>query len=57
MGFGFVIFPFSWKLGLWARDKKTLYAFGPLRFVVYKRPGTWKPKFDLRDNLESPGML
>jgi hypothetical protein len=43
IGIGFVVFPFSWKLGPWVREKKTIYALGPLRFVVYKSPGEWKP--------------
>lgn len=35
-GFGVVIFPTSWHLGYWPREKKTMIAFGPLRFVLYK---------------------
>jgi hypothetical protein len=40
--FGIVLFPFSWRFGLWAREKKTLFAVGPLRFVVYRKPGEWR---------------
>jgi len=43
MAFGIVFFPLSWRLGLWVREKKTLLAVGPIRFVVYKAPGEWKP--------------
>lgn len=56
--FGVVIFPLSWQLGIWNRPKKSILAIGPLRFVVYHQPGDWKPEpFDLRDNLEGPGMM
>jgi len=41
--FGIVIFPFSWRLGLWCREKKSIFSIGPIRFVAYKRPGQWKP--------------
>lgn len=40
--FGVVLFPLSWKLGVWNRPKKSILAFGPLRFVVYHTPGEWK---------------
>lgn len=43
MNFGIAIFPLSWHLGLWSRPKKTIFAFGPLRFIRYARPGEWKP--------------
>ncbi len=41
MGFGFVIFPLSWRIGFWPRPKKSIIAFGPLRFVLHKQPGEW----------------
>lgn len=43
IGFGLVVFPFSWHLGYWPRKKKTLFAFGPLRLVIYRATGEWKP--------------
>lgn len=42
IAFGIVIFPTSWHLGVWRREKKDILAIGPLRFVLYKRPGAWK---------------
>jgi hypothetical protein len=58
IGFGIVIFPFSWKLDFWGREKKSILSFGPIRFVLYKKPGEWKPKpFDARDDMEAPGMM
>jgi hypothetical protein len=44
IAFGLVIFPTSWRLGLWRRAKKDIFAVGPIRFVLYKAPGVWKPK-------------
>lgn len=41
---GFVIFPTSWRLGVWSRPKKDILSIGPFRFVFYKAPGMWKPK-------------
>jgi hypothetical protein len=41
-GFGVVIFPLSWHIGYWPREKKNLFAFGPIRFVLYKATGEWK---------------
>lgn len=41
-GFGLVVFPMSWKLGLWSRPKKWMFAFGPMRFTVYHARGAWK---------------
>lgn len=43
MGIGFVIFPTSWRFGLWRRDKKDIFAVGPFRFVLHKQPGDWAP--------------
>lgn len=43
MGFGIVLFPMSWKLGVWPRDKKSILAIGPFRFVWHKQPGAWTP--------------
>lgn len=43
MGIGIVLFPLSWKLDFWPRDKKDIIAVGPLRFVLYKHPGEWAP--------------
>lgn len=58
MGFGIVLFPFSWRFGPWVRDHKSLFAIGPIRFVLHKKAGEWKPApFDLRDHLEGPGMM
>jgi hypothetical protein len=42
MGYGIAFFPFSWRFGPWVREKKTLFAIGPFRLVVYKNPGEWK---------------
>lgn len=39
---GFVIFPSSWHLGVWHREKKDILSIGPFRFVLYKRPGSWR---------------
>jgi hypothetical protein len=39
---GIVIFPSSWRLGLWRREKKDIFSVGPIRFVLYKKPGEWK---------------
>lgn len=44
MAFGITVFPFSWAMGLWRKPHKTLFALGPLRFVVYRTTGSWKPK-------------
>lgn len=41
MGIGFVIFPLSWRFGFWPRAKKSIFALGPLRFVLHKQPGEW----------------
>ena len=43
MGLGFAIFPMSWHWGLWSRDKKSIFAVGPMRFVLHKQPGDWTP--------------
>lgn len=43
MNVGIAIFPTSWHLGLWSREKKSIFALGPLRFVWYKQPGAWTP--------------
>lgn len=43
MGFGIVLFPLSWKLDFWGREKKDILSFGPIRIVLYKQPGSWKP--------------
>lgn len=42
IAFGIVIFPTSWRLGIWSREKKDIVSIGPIRFVFYKRPGNWK---------------
>lgn len=56
--FGIVVFPTDWRLGIWLRAKKDILAVGPFRFVLYKKPGEWKPKpFDIRDDMEAPGMM
>lgn len=41
-GFGIVVFPTSWKLDFWSRDKKNILAIGPLRFVFYKVQSAWR---------------
>lgn len=46
--FGVVIFPLSWRLGFWRRAKKDILSIGPIRFVLYKQPGEWKPAPDGR---------
>lgn len=43
IAFGIVIFPTSWRLGVWRREKKDILSIGPVRFVLYKDPGRWKP--------------
>jgi hypothetical protein len=40
-GYGITIIPLSWALGFWRRPYKTLFAFGPLRFVRYRALGPW----------------
>lgn len=44
IAFGLVIFPTSWRLGVWHRAKKDILSIGPIRFVLYKAPGVWKPE-------------
>ena len=39
---GIVLFPFSWAFGVWHKPSKTLYALGPLRFVLYYTNKQWK---------------
>jgi len=43
VAFGIVFFPTSWRLGVWCRPKKDILSIGPIRFVLYKAPGVWKP--------------
>jgi hypothetical protein len=43
IAFGIVIFPSSWRFGVWRREKKDIFSVGPIRFVLYKNPGRWKP--------------
>lgn len=43
IAFGIVVFPLSWRFGLWRREKKDIFSVGPIRFVLYKQPGRWKP--------------
>lgn len=43
LNFGIAIFPLSWHLGFWIREKKSIFSLGPIRLVHYKRPGGWKP--------------
>lgn len=43
IAFGIVIFPTSWRLGVWRREKKDSLSIGPVRLVLYKNPGNWKP--------------
>lgn len=40
-GYGVVFIPTSWHIGVWRRPTKTLWAFGPLRFVRYRIAGEW----------------
>lgn len=42
IGFGIVIFPTSWHVGYWPREKKSLWALGPLRVVIYRTTHEWK---------------
>jgi hypothetical protein len=42
VAFGIVLFPTSWRLGVWRRPKKNILSIGPFRFVYYKTPGDWK---------------
>lgn len=37
IGYGLVLVPGSWHIGKWDKGHKVLYAFGPLRFVKYRR--------------------
>jgi hypothetical protein len=42
IAFGIVIFPTSWRIGIWSRPKKDILSIGPIRFVLYKNAGEWK---------------
>jgi hypothetical protein len=41
-GFSLTLIPFSWHIGVWKREKKTLWALGPFRFVIHRLTGEWK---------------
>lgn len=43
MAIGIALFPVSWRLGPWVRPHKAIFAFGPLRFILYRKPGSWAP--------------
>lgn len=47
-GYSILFVPADWQLGAWHkpngyRTKKSIYAFGPLRFVIHRELGAWKP--------------
>lgn len=42
-GYGVTLIPRSWAFGVWRMPHKTLFAFGPLRFVRYRNLGAWAP--------------
>lgn len=33
--------PRSWAVGVWHKPSKTIYAFGPLRLVLWSQLGPW----------------
>lgn len=42
-GYGVLVVPLSWALGRWDRKAgKTLWAFGPIRFIRSKNLPNWK---------------
>lgn len=47
-GYSIVLIPSDWQFGSWHkpngyRTKKSIYAFGPFRFVIHRNLGAWKP--------------
>ena len=40
--FSLTFVPFSWAIGRKDIRNKTLWAFGPIRFGVHRKLGTWK---------------
>lgn len=42
-GYGLVIIPASWRVGIMRKAHKTLWAFGPFRLVHYRIQGAWGP--------------
>ena len=43
-GYSITFIPKSWRVGVWDRPKKTLYALGPFRFVIHRFLGDWRPQ-------------
>lgn len=43
-GYSISFIPFSWKLDVWHRPHKSLWAFGPFRLGVHRGLGEWKPR-------------
>lgn len=41
-GYSIVFIPYSWALGAWHRPHKSIYAFGPFRYVRHNALGEWK---------------
>ena len=37
IGFSLTLIPRSWAFGPWKKGQKTLYALGPLRFVIHHK--------------------
>ena len=40
-GYSITLVPLSWHIGRWDIRKKTLWAFGPFRFVIHRGLGEW----------------
>lgn len=41
-GYSLTFVPFSWVVGIQHKTYKTLYAFGPFRFVIHRGLPSWK---------------
>lgn len=50
-GYSVAFIPRSWALGAWHKPHKSIYAFGPLRFVRHVSLGPWKPREAFVPNL------
>lgn len=40
-GYGLVFVWTSWAVGVWRKSHKTIYGFGPFRFVQFRNLGEW----------------
>ena len=45
-GYSIVLVPRDWVIDSWHKDHKSIYAFGPLRFVLHRGLGPWKDEDD-----------